>query len=223
MERSRNNYNSYMETKIKTLKAEMRKLLKNRISANTLVPSNYEKTRDETHKACTKFLESTLYENASLVFCFISTKDEISTNQIIVKALEDGKKVAVPKVIFASNKMEFYYLQNISLEEQTEVGSFNILEPKSDLEKVQFSKIKEQAVIICPGLGFDKKGYRLGKGKGFYDCFFDRLKKENPSFWQKFIKIGICYLVQIMEKIPAEQNDVKMDFLLTSEEIVKCN
>lgn len=212
-----------METQIKLIKAELRKLLKTRISANTCTLGNYEKTTDETHKACTRFLESTLYENASVVFCFLSTKNEISTNQIIKKALNDGKKVAVPRVIFGSNKMEFYYLKDIPLEEQTSIGSFNILEPKIDLEKVDFSKIGEKAVIICPGLGFDKKGFRLGKGKGFYDCFFDCLEKENPSFFKSFVKIGICYLIQIVEKIPSEKNDVKMDFLLTAEELVKCN
>lgn len=75
---------------------------------------------------------------------------------------------------------------------------FGILEPARAL-----AEIPPVDVAIIPGLAFDKRGNRLGRGKGYYDRF---LKTINPPY-----KIGVCFACQLLEQVPHEEQDVKMD------------
>jgi 5-formyltetrahydrofolate cyclo-ligase len=69
------------------------------------------------------------------------------------------------------------------------------------LEEISVSQID---VFLCPGLGFDRHGGRMGRGKGFYDRI---LARANPSAY----KIGVCFPFQIVDKITTDEWDVKMD------------
>jgi 5-formyltetrahydrofolate cyclo-ligase len=68
-------------------------------------------------------------------------------------------------------------------------------------------------LIIVPGIAFDKQGYRIGHGKGYYD----RLLK-NVSI----LKIGFAFNLQILEKIPSEKHDIKINKIITESEIMSC-
>ncbi len=70
-------------------------------------------------------------------------------------------------------------------------------------------------VVLIPGLAFAPRGYRLGRGKGFYDRTF-----ENRS---DVIKVGVAFESQITEELPIEPHDVKMDFIVTELRIINCN
>jgi 5-formyltetrahydrofolate cyclo-ligase len=74
------------------------------------------------------------------------------------------------------------------------------------------SPIVTPKIIIVPGLGFSSNGLRLGRGKGFYDRYL-----ENKSV----IKIGIAFEMQIEKDIPTDPHDVKMDFVVTDQQIYK--
>ena len=78
----------------------------------------------------------------------------------------------------------------------------------------QSEKVVTPKIIIVPGLGFSKEGIRLGRGKGFYDRYL-----EDKSV----IKIGISFEMQIVDFIPTDSHDVKMDFIVTDHEILKIN
>ncbi|MBX2841160.1 MAG: 5-formyltetrahydrofolate cyclo-ligase [Flammeovirgaceae bacterium] len=80
-------------------------------------------------------------------------------------------------------------------------GKFNTLHPK---EEIKYEG--EIDLIIIPGLGFDKKNNRLGFGAGYYDKFL----QSQP----KAIKMGIAYPFQVLEKIPSEPHDIKMDLVI---------
>ncbi len=75
-------------------------------------------------------------------------------------------------------------------------------------------KVVAPKIIIVPGLGFMKDGTRLGRGKGFYDRYL-----EDKSV----IKIGVSFEMQILDCIPTDPHDVKMDFIVTDQEILKIN
>lgn len=70
-------------------------------------------------------------------------------------------------------------------------------------------------MIIVPGLAFDKRGYRIGYGGGFYDKF---LEKHN-----KIKRISLCYNFQIIENVPNEEFDKRVDTIITEDEIIKIN
>ena len=84
----------------------------------------------------------------------------------------------------------------------TQTGSYSIQEPIGE----EFTCYKEIALAIVPGMAFDKKGNRLGRGRGFYDRTLPKLAEA--------YKIGLCFPFQFLESIPCEAYDIKMDAVL---------
>ena len=81
-------------------------------------------------------------------------------------------------------------------------GAFGVPEPS---DKTPFDK-KDIDLVIVPGVAFDKEGNRMGFGKGYYDRFLKDMKA---------MKIGVCHAFQLMDKIPSEAHDIKMDMIVT--------
>lgn len=154
---------------------------------------------------CDRFLNSNLYFCSETILCYAALKDEINTDSIIEKALKDGKSVAVPLCTDQNGNMEFYYINSLS--ELCE-GAFGIREPDPD----KSIKVDDYSGCLClvPALTFDKKGYRLGYGKGYYDRFI-----------KKFIifSAGLCYNELLSDALPAEKHDEAVDFIVTENEI----
>lgn len=86
-------------------------------------------------------------------------------------------------------------------------GAFGIWEP-SHIQETDPASIEW---IVVPGVAFDRKANRLGRGKGFYD----RLLAQTHA-----LKIGICYDLQLLDEIPAEPHDIKMDIIVTENNII---
>ncbi len=90
-------------------------------------------------------------------------------------------------------------------------GSFGVLEPDRNSTVVSLSKIDG---LLIPGVAFSRQGGRLGRGQGYYD-------RALQSFLG--IKVGVCFDFQIpTRKLPEEDHDVRMDFLITDTEIINC-
>ncbi len=87
----------------------------------------------------------------------------------------------------------------------TEAFGKNFFEPAGDKEDTP-------EVMLIPGIAFDRLGHRLGRGKGFYDKY---LSNKN------IIKIGICFHDQLLVEIPYEDHDVRMDYVVSSKEVVR--
>ncbi|QTN31716.1 5-formyltetrahydrofolate cyclo-ligase [Akkermansiaceae bacterium] len=86
-------------------------------------------------------------------------------------------------------------------EKDLKKGKFGILEPKAKLRRV---RIDEVDLFLCPGLGFDLKGGRIGRGKGFYDRMLERARPDA-------VKLGVCYGYQLVESIVMEEHDARMN------------
>lgn len=181
-------------------KEELRKsLLQKRASLSP------EERRRKSKKIQEKFLSLDCYKKAKVVMFYLSLPTEVQTDEIIEKALLEGKKVAVPCVkdgeIFPSLLTSLF---------QTEVGTLGIREPK---EKIFIPK-DEIDLVVVPGCGFDSKGYRIGFGKGFYDRFLFQLKGRIPL-------VALAFEHQIVNKVPRNKWDVQMDYVVTEERILK--
>lgn len=146
-----------------------------------------------------KNLES--YKNAKSVFVFISYKSEVDTKKIIDMIIEDGKKLLVPLV--KGSEMIAVEAKGI---EDLEPNKMGILEPKDGEE------VLDVDLTITPGLAFDKEGYRLGYGGGFYDKFFAKVDT---------IRMGIGYSEQIVDEVVHEEYDKKLNYLLTDKGIIE--
>lgn len=98
--------------------------------------------------------------------------------------------------------LKFYRVKNI--EAEMRVGAFGILEPMDGLEEVELGEVD---IFLCPGLGFDRKGGRMGRGRGFYDRL---LKQAKPDA----VKIGVCFPFQMVDDVVMESHDVRMDLVV---------
>lgn len=145
-------------------------------------------------------INSDVYQNAELVLFYASFGDEVGTDICIADALDKGKKIALPVCTDKSGNMKFYYITSLS---QTVEGAYSIREPDTALcrEVEDFSS----SICIVPAIAFDKQGYRLGYGGGYYDRF---LKNYTSIF------VGLCYNEMIVESLPVEKYDRAVDFLV---------
>lgn len=146
------------------------------------------------------------FQCADMVFCYVSFCEEADTTEILNGAWNSGKKVAVPRVL-DEHRMEFCQIDSA---EDLEPGYQGILEPKKNHFRPVRTMQNMRAVMILPGASFDRKGNRIGYGKGFYD----RYLWENPDFY----KIGLAFSSQCTDCIPAEEWDICMDVVITEQE-----
>lgn len=157
---------------------------------------------------CNNLLLSDIYFDSSQIFCYYPLGSEINTLCIINDALFNGKRVALPLCTDKNGKMDFYYINSLS--DDLSVGSFGIHEPIAN--KCERVKDFSGALCIVPGLTFDRYGYRLGYGKGYYDRFLQ-------SFTS--VSVGLCYNEFISEYLPKNMYDKKVDYICTDECVIK--
>lgn len=155
--------------------------------------------KEKSEKIIANLIASDPYKNSQTIFVYVSKNKEIDTGDFIKKAIADGKKIYVPKI--QDHKMFAAKLDDLS---ELQAGAFDIPTSKS----LEF--IKDPDLSICPGLSFDDDKNRLGYGGGFYDRFLG----EN-----KTTKIGLMISDFGSIKIPADPWDIKMDYIITENEI----
>lgn len=148
---------------------------------------------------------STSFKKAENIFIYVSLDYEVDTKKIINKAFSLGKNVSVPKVISKSKGMVAVTIKGLL---QLSLGKYNILEPEIDNN---IANANEFDLIIVPGLAFDNKGGRLGYGGGFYD----RYLKSCPSTCSI---VALAYSFQIIDEVPMDINDVKINNIITEKE-----
>lgn len=158
-----------------------------------------EYIKNMSDKICENLLKSDIYKDSQTIFIYVSMAKEVSTRNLIEKALADGKDVYVPKII--DRKMKACRLNNL---DDLELGLFNIPTSKDN------DFIENPDLTITPGLSFDKEKNRLGYGGGYYDKFFAK---------NKTIKAGLMISDFLSIKLPIENTDVKVDFIITEEKI----
>lgn len=149
-----------------------------------------------------KLLSSETYQKASVIFIFVSMGEEVDTHKLIKIALEQGKRVCVPKVI---SRAEGMAAVEISGFEDLDKGILGILEPMSLDRKV---KPEEINCIFLPGLAFDKQGGRIGYGGGYYDRFLQLV----PGTVKR---IALAYDFQVLEYIPMSSWDQRVHGIIT--------
>ena len=133
---------------------------------------------------------------------YASMDDEVSTDELIKELLHLSKVVVLPKI--EGDHISFY--QITSLDDLEVQGKYQIREPIGQ-------KALKEAVgaIIVPGICFDMKKNRLGFGKAYYDKYLSK---------QDIYKIGICFDEQIIDEIPTEEWDIKMDIVISDKRMI---
>lgn len=180
------------------------------------VLENRSKLGSQKHKEFSNIilnsiLNSLYYKNAKTIMTFISFMDEVDTHEFIKKSIEDGKDIVVPITIPETKELKLSLVKNF---DELETGYYNILTPKEEF--LRFIDPQLVDLIIVPGVVFDRYGFRVGYGGGYYDRFLAKIEKRVP-------KIAIAFDIQIIDKVPREYYDIPVDYIYTEKEIIHCN
>lgn len=196
--------NYYMKEDIRRVKTELRQNVKQMRMA---LDPNVKKRMDEA--ITDTFLRGTSYTRSDVILTYVSTNIEVSTERIILTALNDGKRVACPRCVDGTREMEFYYIDSL---DELKPRTFGVREPDADRGRLYDGS--GYPVCIVPGLSFDRWGFRLGYGKGYYDRFLSRY-----NGWT----VGLCYSECVQYKLPHGRFDRPVDRLITEKYLRICD
>ncbi len=176
-----------------TLRQEMKKRLKGMSDEQRIAKSK---------KACRYLTSTRQFQNAAVVMVYLSVPEEIDTTEIVLKAWEMKKTVAAPKIMWEHEHL--IPVQINSLEAGFQKSPSGLRNPLKG-DPVPYETID---LVVTPGLGFDEKGNRLGRGGAYYDKFFTHEQLTA-------CKCGFAFSEQILDSLPITNNDVPMDLVVT--------
>ncbi|MDD2689214.1 MAG: 5-formyltetrahydrofolate cyclo-ligase [Candidatus Omnitrophica bacterium] len=160
-----------------------------------------EENRERKSKLIKKKLFGvSIFKKAKFVMFYIAFGKEVNTEEMIKEAKNLGKIVYVP--VCKKNRIT---LRPCILEDNASLkkGPYGVCEP---INKKSIP-VKDLDLVIVPGIAFDKKGSRLGRGKGCYDRFLKKLPKDTPT-------IGLAFDFQIMPSLPRQTHDISVDKII---------
>lgn len=189
-------------SEIRTQKSEMREKY---LAIRKEIPEEQKKALDS--KILDRLFASITYRHSTDVLLYASIKNEVDTWIIMDRAISDGKKVAFP-CCNADNTMTYRYVTDRS---QLSERTFGILEPDESCEEYKPSNF---SLLIVPALVFDKNGYRVGYGKGFYDRFLSGFSG---------VSIGLTYQKLLLKEVPKGRFDRHVDVIITEKGVYAIN
>lgn len=184
-----------------------KKLLRNQVRHSLQEIDSEQFKLSSLHIKENLFREPSIIKGKTIAIT-IANKREVDTREIIETLWELKKKVVVPKCNPMNRSMNFYEIENFT---QLENVYMDLQEPKPECTKlVPREKID---CIIVPGIVFDKKGYRIGYGGGYYDRYLAQYKG---------MLISLAFNIQVTESVPVESYDIPVDLLITETERIDC-
>lgn len=173
-------------------KQELRRAIRERKRSMT-----EEEIVERSNALAEKFYNSPAYQAASTIYGYLPYNQEVRTVPMLQRALDEGKRVAVPKVY--GEEMRFIYLEDLT---QVSKGYAGIPEPIADAPVAE----DQRALVLMPGLAFDPQGHRIGYGGGFYDRFLAQ-EPNHPT-------LALCYEFQMQAHLDTEEFDIPVDTVL---------
>ena len=173
-------------------KKELRAMIREKKRAMT--PAEIENKSAELGRL---LRQTEAYRDAKTIYGYLPDNQEVRTPPMLEQALADGQRIAVPKCY--GDEMRFIFMEDLSLVEK---GYANIPEPVTDGPIAD----DETALVLMPGLAFDREGHRIGYGGGFYDKFL-AAEPGHPT-------LALCYDFQMMDHLETEEFDIPVDTVL---------
>lgn len=183
------------------MKKELRQRLRKLIDG---IPP--EQIKAKSLACCNLLVQQAEYTKSEIVMVFLSLPNELDTTSLVIHAWQDRKRVLAPKVSWEQRRMMPVEIR--SLTDDLVETSLGIREPLAGVP-IPVGLID---LVIVPGLGFDARGNRLGRGRGFYDRFL-----AHPEF--RGVKCGIAFEEQLCPEIPSDPLDVRVDMIVTDAKV----
>jgi 5-formyltetrahydrofolate cyclo-ligase len=141
-----------------------------------------------------------------IVSGFMPLKTEINPLPLMQKLAAQGARLALPRIVGRGSPLSMRAWQYGALLDR---GQWGIREPRSDAPAV------EPDILLVPLLAFDRAGYRIGYGAGYYDMTIARLRSL-----KRITAVGIAFAVQEVAEIPKTTRDERLDLVLTEREVI---
>ncbi len=184
-----------------TLRREIQKKLRS-------IPDDQRTAK--SRKACKNLIATKEFQESSVIMMFFSLPTEVNTSDAVLYAWQQGKTVVMPKISWQQRHMIPVVITSLEKGYTTEFG---VLKNPITGTPMPFSEID---MVVAPGLGFDLKSNRLGRGGSYYDRFF-----QNEEL--KATRCGLAFAEQVLEDIPTNDSDMPIDMLVTDEKVTYFN
>jgi 5-formyltetrahydrofolate cyclo-ligase len=149
------------------------------------------------------------FASAKTIIYYAAFRSEVGTRTLMEESLMREKRIVLPKVNTAMHTLMLYEVKHM---DELTPGYMGIPEPpQMDERRVGIDDVD---LVVIPGAGFDFAGNRLGYGAGYYDSLLSQRKKNIPV-------IALAYEEQIVDSIPAETHDVKVDMIVTDKRVIR--
>ena len=192
---------SMTPTEIATQKDDMRRKMRARRNALT-----HQERAVASQKIALRVLE-VVPHHAKIIALYLANKNEASLDAVIQSFIADERIVVAPRVGARPLFARLTTLENLR------TNARGLRFPDSD---EQFSAW-EIDVVITPGVAFDASGNRLGQGGGWYDKTLERARAKNAV---APLVIGVCYDCQVVNQVPQNQFDQRVDMILTEDRVL---
>lgn len=150
------------------------------------------------------------WQRAGLVLCFLSMPGELDTAPIITAAGQAGKIIAVPRI--EAGVISFRLIGSDPAALPRDRWGIPIPDPSWPEARLSGGA---EVLVVTPGLAFDRRGNRLGRGGGYYDGFLRATRAGSA-----LTALGVCLSVQLVEDAPHDARDQKVDGIVTEEELI---
>jgi len=185
-------------------------LRKELLQKRDAIPPEVKRTKDRLIRENLASLDE--MKTALLLFFFASFRSEVDTFAMIRDALSGGKRVVLPKVERESRTLLLYEIGSL---EELAPGYMGIPEPSKAAEERPVD-IDDVDAVIIPGAAFDPSGNRIGYGGGYYDRLLADLKRKVPV-------IAPAYEEQVIDAVPVDPHDHKVDIIVTDRRVIRCS
>ena len=180
-------------------------LTKVKIRSKIISRLKIQEEEERNHKSrliTGKLLRNKFFKKAKIVMFYIAFGGEVNTEEMIRGAKKIGKVICVPMC-----RKDKEIMQPAILEDHAKLkkGPYGVCEPATE----KLVKPEDLDLVIVPGLAFDKKGNRLGRGKGYYDRFLGSLSNKTHS-------IGLAFDFQVLPLVPTTTHDVSVKKVIFS-------
>jgi 5-formyltetrahydrofolate cyclo-ligase len=187
--------------------AEQKKVIREQAHANR----NAQVDKDDLSKIiCDRFMALPDYAAAKTVMFYIDVRAEVRTRHSLPAALASGKTIVVP---WCNDKGELELFRLADMNELA-VGMYKILEPKPELRNLpeKQCRAEELDLVMVPGVAFDRRGGRMGHGKGYYDKLLQHARLSTPL-------VALAFECQLFPEVPVAGHDIFMDKIITEQAV----
>ncbi len=153
--------------------------------------------------ACAKLIECEAFQRASTVMLYMPMRSEIDVISVALEAFRLGMTVCVPRVETGRKSMHAIETSTFD-DESMGADELGVRTPTTGAQ-IPHESIE---LVVVPGVAFDARGFRLGRGGGYYDRYLARLSRHTAT-------IGLCFDFQFVDTIPTEQTDIAVHSIVS--------